>query len=292
MSRSFLFVPGDSEQKLARAPGCGADALILDLEDAVLPANRGAARRLVGEFLADHGGAAWVRINPLATQDALADLRAVVPAAPRGIVLPKPEGAGDADRLAGMLGELEAEHGLPPGQIRILPIATEVPAALFRMPDYAAATPRIEALTWGAEDLAAAIGAATNVDDDGRWLPPFELARTLCLLAAAAAGLPAIDTVYTNFRDPDGLRRSAADARRDGFAGKLAIHPDQVPVINAAFLPTGDEVERARRIVAAFEDDAGSGAVAIDGRMVDRPHFLQAKRILETANRYQETGPS
>lgn len=286
MSRSYLFVPGDSERKLAKAADSDADALILDLEDAVTPDNRAMARERVAEFLASGPGIeTWVRINPLDSTDALEDLRAAVPAAPRGIVLPKPHGAHDANQLAQLLDTLETEHGLSPGQTRILPIATERPGALFRMHEYAEATPRIEALTWGAEDLAAAVGAYANRDDAGRWLPTFELARSLCLLAAAAGGVAAVDTVYTDFRDSDGLAQSAADARRDGFTGKLAIHPDQVPVINAAFKPTPEEVDRARHIIAAFEKDPQAGAVSIDGEMIDRPHWLQARRILDAARR-------
>lgn len=286
MSRSYLFVPGDSERKLAKAAESDADALILDLEDAVTPGNRRAARQRVAEFLANgHDIETWVRINPLDTTDALEDLRIAVPAAPRGVVLPKPRGAHDANQLAKLLDALETEHGLSPGQTRILPIATERPGALFRMHDYAEATPRIEALTWGAEDLAAAIGAYANRDAGGQWLPTFELARSLCLLAAAAGGVAAIDTVYTDFRDSDGLAQSAAGARRDGFSGKLAIHPDQVAVINAAFRPTPEEVERAQAIIEAFEKDPQAGAVSIDGKMVDRPHWLQARRILDAAKR-------
>jgi citrate lyase subunit beta/citryl-CoA lyase len=286
VSRSYLFVPGDSERKLAKAADSDADALILDLEDAVTPGNRPMARERIADFLAGgHGIEAWVRINPLDSTDALEDLRAAVPAAPRGIVLPKPTGAHDANQLAQLLDTLETEHGLSPGQTRILPIATERPGALFRMHEYAEATPRIEALTWGAEDLAAAIGAYANRDDAGRWLPTFALARSLCLLAAAASGVAAVDTVYTDFRDNDGLAQSAADARRDGFTGKLAIHPAQVPVINAAFMPAPEEVERARLIIAAFENDPQAGAVSIDGEMIDRPHWLQARRILDAARR-------
>ena len=286
MSRSYLFVPGDSERKLAKAADSDADALILDLEDAVTPGNRPMARERVAEFLAsDHGIETWVRINPLDSTDALDDLRATVPVAPRGIVLPKPNSAQDANQLAQLLDTLETEHGMSSGQIRILPIATERPGALFRMHEYAEATPRIEALTWGAEDLAAAVGAYANRDEAGRWLPTFALARSLCLLAAAAGGVAAVDTVYTDFRDNDGLAQSAADARRDGFTGKLAIHPGQVPIINAAFLPTPEEVERARRIIAAFERDPQAGAVSIDGEMIDRPHWLQARRILDAARR-------
>jgi citrate lyase subunit beta/citryl-CoA lyase len=286
VSRSFLFVPADSPRKLEKAGSCDADALILDLEDSVAPAARPAARELAVDFL---GGAAsadvWVRINPLASRDALEDLRAIVPAAPAGIVLPKPVGAGDVYELAKLLDGLEQENELAPGITRILPIATERPQAIFRLHEYVAATPRLAGLTWGAEDLSAAVGAAANRDDAGRWLPPYELARSLCLFAAAAAGVPAIDTVFTDFRDADGLGQYASRARRVGFEGMLAIHPAQVPVINAAFMPTEAEIERANRIIALFAAQPDSGVASLDGEMIDRPHWLQAKRILDTATR-------
>jgi citrate lyase subunit beta/citryl-CoA lyase len=289
VSRSYLFVPADSERKLGKAADCGADALILDLEDSVAADRRTAARQLAVEFLGSQSHAeTWVRINPLGSSDALDDLRAVVPAGPHGIVLPKPDGARDANELAGLLDTLETEGGLTSGQTRILPIATEKPAALFRLHEYAEATPRLAALTWGAEDLAAAIGAFSNRDGDNRWLPPFELARSLCLFAAAAAVVPAIDTVYTDFRDTGGLAQSSADARRDGFTGKLAIHPAQVAVINEAFMPTAEEIEHAQQIVAAFDAEPEAGVVSIDGKMIDRPHWLQARRVLDAASRSKE----
>jgi len=284
--RSFLFVPGDSDKKLARSAGSEADAIIIDLEDAVTPSSRPAARARAAEFLA--GPCAperWVRINPLGTDDAVADLRAVMPAAPAGIVLPKPEGADAVRRLAALLDAFEAEHGRAPGTTRILPIVTERPAALFRLGDYAGASSRLAGLTWGAEDLSAALGASTNRDDAGRWLPPYELARSLCLVAAAAAEVPAIDTVYTNFRDRDGLAQYVAAAGRDGFSGMLAIHPDQVPVINAALQPSPEQIRQAERLVALFAEHPAAGALQLDGRMVDRPHLLRAERVLALAAR-------
>ena len=286
MSRSFLFVPADSERKLEKAGASGADALILDLEDSVAAAARPEARALVAEFLKKECDAEiWVRINPLDSADALEDLQAVMPAAPGGIVLPKPRSAGDANQLAKLLDVLEQGCNLEPGQTAILPIATERPAALFRMDDYADATPRLAGLTWGAEDLSHAVGASTNRDAEGNWLPPYQLARSLCLFAAAAAGVPAIDTVYTDYKDADGLATFAAAARRDGFEGMLAIHPGQVEVINNAFVPTSDETERARCIVELFAANPDAGTLGMDGEMIDRPHWLQAKRILETASR-------
>jgi len=286
VSRSFLFVPGDSEKKLAKATDSDADALIVDLEDSVTAAARPAARKLAAEFLRQEIHAEqWVRINPLDTSDALDDLRTIMAAAPFGIVLPKPRGANDANQLAKLLEVLEQEHGLSPGQTRILPIATERPAALFNMGDYAEATPRLAALTWGAEDLGTALGATTSRDTDGEWLAPYQLARSLCLMAAAAAGVAAIDTVYTDFRDRDGLARFAAAARRDGFEGMLAIHPDQVGIINRAFVPSAEEIGRAERIVALFAANPDAGTIGMDGEMIDRPHWLQAKRILKSAAR-------
>jgi len=285
VSRSFLFVPADSERKLEKAGTCGADALIIDLEDSVAAAARPQARKLAAEFLKKEFDAKiWVRINSLDSADALEDLKAVMPAAPGGIVLPKPRGAGDANQLAKLLDVLEQESDLDPGVTVILPVATERPAALFRMGEYAESTARLAGLTWGAEDLSTAVGASTN-DESGNWLPPYQLARSLCLFAAAAAGVPAIDTVYTDYRDADGLAEFAAAARRDGFEGMLAIHPDQVAIINQAFVPTSAETERAQRIVELFAANPDVGTLGMDGEMIDRPHWLQAKRILETASR-------
>lgn len=283
--RSYLFVPADSERKLAKADEAGADALILDLEDSVVPSRREVARRLAAEFLTGTRGRAerWVRINGLASGAAGADLPPVVTEGLDGIVVPKAGGAEDVLRLDRWLGSLEAAAGMTPGSVRILPIATETPAAVFRLGEYADAGPRLAGLSWGAEDLSAAIGAMSARDSHGRWLPTFQTVRSLCVLAAAAAGVPAIDTVYTDFRDLDGLRAYAGAARRDGFLGMLAIHPAQVPVINEAFTPTEAEVADARRIVEAFEAEPDAGVLNLDGRMVDRPHLLQARRVLSLA---------
>ena len=284
MNRSYLFVPADSERKLKKSADVGADALILDLEDSVAPDAKPAARELCREFLADRKKA-WVRINPLAGEHALADLEAVVPAAPVGIVLPKAEGAADVKRLAALLDGLERDHGVEAGSIAILPICTETPRAMFKLAEYAGATSRLAAMTWGAEDLSAAIGAAASRGDDGAWLPPYEVARSLLLFAAHAAEVPAIDTVFTDFRDEEGLATYAAVARRDGFSGMLAIHPAQVDVINRAFVPTAAELERARRIVELFAENPDAGALGMDGEMIDRPHLVQAQRILQLAKR-------
>ncbi|MGI9219707.1 MAG: HpcH/HpaI aldolase/citrate lyase family protein [Woeseiaceae bacterium] len=284
MNRSFLFVPADSERKLAKAVGVGADALILDLEDAVAAEARPAARQLAAEFLQDHRDV-WVRINPIDTEDAPLDLTAVMPAGPAGIILPKPRNVDEVQQLASQLDQLEAEHALEAGRTQILSLCTERPEALFSLHGYVNATARLSALSWGAEDLSAALGASANRDSAGNWLPTYELARSLCLLAAAAAEVVAIDTVFTDFRDLDGLAKYAANARRDGFGGMLAIHPGQVDVINQAFVPTTAEIARAHRILELFEQNPGAGALGLDGEMIDRPHLVQAQRLLALANK-------
>jgi citrate lyase subunit beta/citryl-CoA lyase len=285
--RSLLFVPGDSERKLAKAEGVAADALILDLEDSVTPENKTLARGLVRDYLAGQAGerrqALWVRINPLDHPEAGADLGAVMPLRPDGIVLPKTRSPDDVEVLGRRIGTYEAEHEIKVGSTRILPVATETPQALFRLGDYGRCAQRLAGLTWGAEDLAAAIGAIANRDADGQWTEPYRLVRSLCLFAAHAAGVAAIDTLWANFRDPEGLDRSCAEARRDGFSGKLAIHPDQVEVINRAFMPSAEEVDWARRVVALFEANPGVGTLAMDGNMLDLPHLRQARHILAVA---------
>ena len=284
MSRSFLFVPGDSVRKLEKAASAGADALILDLEDAVAPAAKPAARELVAAYLPGKSRV-WVRVNPLHSEYWEADLEAVIPGQPAGIILPKPRHARDAVRLSECIDRLENHHNIAHGQTKIIALCTEDPEAIFTLHSYIGTVPRLSGLSWGAEDLAAAIGASANRDADGRWLPPYELARSLCLLAAAAAEVVAIDTVYTDFRDLDGLLRYASNARRDGFDGMLAIHPAQVEVINAAFEPSAEEIERAQRIVELFEQHPGAGTIGLDGRMIDRPHLVQAQRLLRQARR-------
>ena len=275
--RSLLFVPGDRPDRMEKALGAGADALILDLEDAVAPAARPEARRAVAQFLAAHQGARlWVRVNPLDGAEIDRDLQAVLPAHPDGIMLPKAEGGASVADLSDRL----AKRGNATAQI--LAIATETPAALFQLGTFGGHT-RLAGLTWGAEDLPAAIGAATSREEDGSFTPPYELARSLCLFGAAAAGVAPIETVYPAFRDLAGLEAYAGRARRDGFTGMLAIHPGQVPVINAAFTPTDAEVAHARRVVAAFEASPGAGALSLEGRMIDRPHLVQAQRILSAA---------
>ena len=272
--RSLLFVPGDRPDRMEKALGAGADALILDLEDAVAPSARPEARRAVASFVAAHPTAnLWVRINPLASDDADRDLDALVGARPDGIVLPKAEGGATVDALARRLTERGNATAL------ILAIATETPAAMFQLGSYGGAR-RLAGLTWGAEDLPAAIGASTSREEDGSFTAPYQLARSLCLFGAAAAGVAPIETVYPAFRDLDGLADYAIRARRDGFTGMMAIHPAQVPVINTAFTPTADEIAHAQAVVDAFAANPGAGALSLDGRMIDRPHLVQAERIL------------
>ena len=277
--RSFLFVPGDRPERMEKALGLGADALILDLEDSVAPAAKAAARRHVAAFLAAHPEAKlWVRVNPLDGEENEKDLDAILAGRPDGIVLPKAEGGASVDALVRRL----TERGNATAQV--MAIATETPAAIFGLGSYAGAK-RLAALTWGAEDLPAAIGAATSREADGRFTPPYEIARSLTLFGAAAAGVAPIETVYPDFRDLDGLAAYAARARRDGFTGMMAIHPAQVPVINAAFTPGEAEIAHAEAVVAAFEANPGAGALSLDGKMIDRPHLIQARRILAARGR-------
>ena len=275
--RSLLFVPGDRPDRMEKALGAGADALILDLEDAVAALAKAEARRHVAEFLDAHPEAnLWVRVNPLETAENEKDLAAVLGAHPNGIVLPKAEGGVSVNELARRL----TERGNATAQI--LAIATETPAAMFQLGTYGG-TKRLAGLTWGAEDLPAAIGASTSREEDGRFTPPYELARSLCLFGAATAAVAPIETVYPAFRDLDGLASYAARARRDGFTGMMAIHPAQVSVINEAFTPSEAEVAHARAVVAAFDANPGAGALSLDGKMIDRPHLVQAQRTLAAA---------
>lgn len=283
--RSFLFVPADSDRKLARAPQSGADALILDLEDSVVPANRPVARTGARAFLDATGSAAfrrWVRINPLASGAALDDLAATVPGKPDGILLPKcvPD---DLRALDHFLSAFETAFSLSPGMIRVIAIATETPAAMFALGNYAGVSPRLEGITWGAEDLAACIGG-NNRRSDGTYDDVYRLARSLCLLAAASAGVAPIDTIYTDFRDEAGHAAECAAARRSGFTAKMAIHPAQIPAINRAFTVADDELAWARKVVALFAENPDAGTIALDGRMIDRPHLTLARRLLGRAS--------
>lgn len=279
-ARSLLFAPGDAPRKLDKACASEADLVLMDLEDAVAEPNKAHARALVAERLGADGRrpALWARINPLDGPHALADLAAIVPARPDGIMLPKAMRA-DADRLHHYLTALEAAAGITPGTIRTMVVATETAPALFGLGDYAG-TPRLAALTWGAEDSATALGATTNREADGGYAFPYQLFRSLALAGAAAAGVTPIETIHGDFRDLAGLEMVAVAARRAGFRGMLAIHPDQVPVINRAFSPSAAELEMAERVVAAFEAAPGLGTIGLDGAMLDRPHLERARAVL------------
>ena len=287
IARSWLFAPGDSERKMAKAVAGDADAVILDLEDAVAPENRPTARRLVREALApigSTGGRLWVRINPLEGADALQDLAAVMPGRPAGIMAPKVRGREDVERLDHYLSALEVANGVEPGVTRVIALVTEVAEATFTTGSYRGAA-RLVALTWGAEDLADSIGASINRRPDGGYSFTYELARSLCLLGAAAAGLAAVETIYGDFRDEEGLRERAEQARRDGFRGMLAIHPAQVGIINTAFTPDADEIAAAAVVVAAFAAQPGVGTLALNGAMLDRPHLARAQLVLRRAGK-------
>jgi citrate lyase subunit beta/citryl-CoA lyase len=284
--RSLLFVPGDDDRKLAKALASGAGALIVDLEDSVAEARKPAARASAAAFVAEARRLAtrprlYVRVNPLASALTEADLDAVIPAAPDGVVLPKCLGGADIQRLGANLAVREAEHGLADGSTGVIAIATESARALFGFASYRGASRRLEGLAWGGEDLSADLGAETNRRPDGAYAAPYALARTLTLVGAVAAETRPIDAAYTNFRDLDGLRAEALAARRDGFVAKMAIHPAQVPVINETFSVSPEAIARARAIVAAFEAAPGAGVVALDGEMLDLPHLKRAKRLLD-----------
>lgn len=277
--RSLLFVPGDSERKLAKASGSPADALILDLEDSVTPENRPRARDLVRDYLKSRASKAlWVRVNPVGTVDCELDLDAVVGQYPAGLLIPKPDSPDVLRALDRMIGRREAAAGIEHGAIKVIPVATETPAAVATLMEYRNPPPRLTALTWGAEDLSAAVGAATNRDDAGEFLFTYKIVRSLCLIAAKAAHVEAIETLHADFRDHAGLERAARAAQREGFSGMMAIHPDQVAIINAAFTPSADDVAHAQKVVAAFL--GGKGVAALDGKMLDQPHLTQARQVI------------
>jgi citrate lyase subunit beta/citryl-CoA lyase len=286
--RAWLFVPADSASKLDKAYASSADAVILDLEDSVALSAKPNARQMARDFLRTYvqrsAPQLWVRINALDSGLALEDLEAVIPSRPDGVVLPKPDSAEDVARLDSYLSAIETKAGLDAGSTRILPIATETPRSLFELKSYSDLNlPRLIGLTWGAEDLPSAVGAETNRGPDGGYSDLCRLARTLCLAGAAAAGLPAFETVYPAFKDDEGLRRYAEQGRREGFCGMLAIHPAQVETIKHVFTPSQDALERAERIVALFESNPGAGVLALDGKMLDAPHLKQAQRLLGKA---------
>ena len=284
--RSFLFIPGDSEKKIGKVDDVAADAFIFDLEDAVAPARKPVARQMVPAFIGERPKAArkaqlWVRVNPLDTPWTLEDLAAIVPAAPDGIMLPKVDGPADVARVGHYLDALETAAGLETGSIKILPVATETAISPFRLGDYAGARlDRLYGMTWGAEDLSAAIGASGNTDANGEWTLTYKMVRSLCLLGAHAAEVEAVDTLYVDFRDPEGLRASCKAARAEGFSGRIAIHPAQVDIINEAFSPSEDEVSFARRVVELFAANPEAGTLGLDGKMLDIPHLKQAHKTL------------
>lgn len=288
--RSLLFVPADSDRKFARADGCGADALVLDLEDSVAPGRKAMAREAVKSFLSGATARDWtflVRINALGTGLTLADLAAVVRLGLDGILIPKVNGIQDIEQISHYVDVLEVAAGISTGHVKLLALATETPAAMLGFGGYAAHRPgqvsRLAAMTWGAEDLSVAVGALTNKEPNGDWTFPYQVARAQCLFAANAAGVVALDTLYSDFRDQAGLAESCRVARRDGFVGRLAIHPDQVATINACFTPSEADLAHARRVVAAFASQPDAGVIGIKGRMYDIPHLIAAKRTLASA---------
>ncbi|HST93485.1 MAG TPA: CoA ester lyase [Microvirga sp.] len=288
--RSLLFVPGDSRKKLDKGLTSGADALLVDLEDSVALDAKEEARRVTAAFLSETGAQSgrprlYVRVNGLTTGLTDADLDGVMRAAPDGIVLPKTVGGSDVSHLGAKLAVREAEYGLPDGGTRILAIATENALGVFALGTFAGASHRLMGLAWGGEDLSADLGAETNRGGDGAYTEPYRIARSLTLLGAAAASVDPIDSVYTNFRDMDGLAAECRQARRDGFVAKMAIHPAQVPVINGSFTPSEEALARAQAVVDAFRAHPGAGVVGVGGEMLDRPHLLRAERLLKRAGR-------
>ncbi len=286
-ARSWLFAPGDSEKKMTKAAGGSADIVLIDLEDAVAPENKALARPMVHDFIAANPAQRhrlWVRINPFDGPYTLLDLAAVMPARPGGIMLPKVYGRGEVEKLDHCLSALEVANGIEEGSTPVIVLVTETAEAMFHAGDYKGA-PRVVALTWGAEDLADSIGASSNRNADGSYGFTYELARSLCLLGAATAGVAAIETIQGDFRDLDGLKARAEKVRRDGYRGMLAIHPAQVDVINAAFSPTAEEIAEAQAVVDLFAANPGVGAIGYKGGMLDRPYLSRAQTLLKQAGR-------
>ncbi len=300
--RSWLFVPGDSERKMAKAPGCGADVVIFDLEDAVAPGAKETARTITRDWLKSRNKAAtegnaqsgpqyWVRINPLDTALWQYDVEAILPGKPAGIMVPKAERPAQLKRLIKLLYEQESRNGIVPGDTRLMPLVSETAHAANAISDYGKrinTSSRLAGLTWGAEDLSAAIGASRKRDGRGVWTDLFRMVRAQTLLAAHAAGVAAIDTLHADFRDEDGLKRVAREAYQDGFSGMMAIHPAQVPIINAAFTPSEGELAEAHAIVELFAANPGVGALQLNGRMIDQPHLDQARKLLGSVGRAAE----
>jgi citrate lyase subunit beta / citryl-CoA lyase len=287
MFRSLLFAPGDSEKKMLKASNVGADCVILDLEDSVVESRKPVAREMVTEFLKQGRNpqvSYFVRINPLDSGKFLQDLAAVVPAAPDGIVFPKSNGVKEAISISNYIEILEAEHALPTDSVKLLPLVSETPTAIFTMGEYANGPSRMMGLTWGAEDLGAAVGASANLQSNKEWTSPYQMTRSLCLFAAHAAEVQAIDTVMADFKDLERLKVVCNEGRRDGFTGKICIHPAQVEVINEAYSPSSEELEHARAVIKAFTDNPEAGTLQIEGKMIDKPHLVLAERVIAFAN--------
>ncbi|MEM7426915.1 MAG: CoA ester lyase [Pseudomonadota bacterium] len=291
--RSYLFVPGDDEDKIVKAFDTDADAVILDLEDSVAPSERARARSVVCDALEaltpDMRKACprpFVRVNPLGDGEAFRDLDAIMPGKPAGIVLPKSRSGEDAKKISEMLVSKESEMAMTTGTVKLIVVATETARSMFGLSTYGGATPRLIGMGWGAEDLSADMGATANRGDDGRFLDPYILARSLCLYAAHAARIDAIDTVYVNYKDHDGFRQDCREALRDGFTSKMAIHPAQVPIINDAFTPSKSQVDKAKAIIDAFGKAGNVGVVGLDGEMFDRPHLIRSKKLVARADEY------
>ena len=293
--RSMLFVPADSERKLAKAFASGADAIILDLEDSVGADRKVVGREMARAFVAAEKGVAgrpllYVRINALDTALWEDDLAAVMPAHPDGIMQPKTRSGEDVHRLSIALHHAEANNGHTGPETRIVPIVTEMPLSILQLPTYIGCSTRLAAVNWGMEDLSAELGAASYRGGDGQITSPFRLARDLTLYTATAAGVQPLDAVYPDFRNLEGLQQECQEAARDGFTGKAAIHPDQVAVINAAFTPSPGEIEKAGAIARLFADNAGAGVISYNGQMLDRPHLIRAERVLARAKQAGLTG--
>jgi citrate lyase subunit beta / citryl-CoA lyase len=293
--RSLLFIPGDDEKKLAKGAGSGADALILDLEDSVSMPRKAVARGITSQYITATRALAkrpllYVRVNSLDTPYWEEDLAGVAGSRPDGVLLPKARSGADVHTLSIALNHAEERAGAPKGSTRIVALTTEVPISLLQMHTYVESSARLEGLTWGAEDLSGVIGAYANREADGHWTSPYQLARNLCLFTAVAANVQPIDTVFVNFRDAKGLRAEAMEAARDGFTGKMAIHPNQVEVINEVFTPRPEDIAMSEEIVKAFADNPQAGVIGIRGQMVDRAHIARAQRILARAKAVMQQG--
>jgi citrate lyase subunit beta / citryl-CoA lyase len=283
--RSLLFVPGDSERKIEKSSQSNADAIVFDLEDSVAPGRKAEAREFVAAHLAgdtfNRSVQQWVRINPVSTPEALKDLAAIIRVKPAGILVPKAQNPAEVQRVSYYLDALEAQHALPIGSIKIIPVATETAKAVLSLHQYEGVElSRLYGLTWGAEDLSADVGAATNKDDDGRLSLTYRTARSLMLLAAKACAVEAVDGVFPDFKDIDGLKAACRAARREGFSGAFAVHPAQIDIINDAYSPSDEDIAHAERIIAAFAAEPDAGVVGLNGKMLDRPHLTQAQKIL------------